>query len=271
MKKFAFIFALLVLACGPASETLGVIYVVDLPSYGFGSGGSNVYSAWTDLRDTTVNAQEGVTYPAYSAPAIDWPKPIGSQEGTGGGGLNKVANGAGGFGPRPAGSSLHFGTMGATTPNHGGTIGIAIGSPIDDLKHIALQLSMRTTGTGDLVGLPVLYYNDETEGLLPDLYQFAIGDTLGEMFGEQMTNQWHLAQWDLSGVGEEITSFEIQITAVRNGGLYAARVDQSDVWSTFAIPEPSGVTLLGTAMLGFMGLRRSRRKSDFNPPANRAA
>lgn len=226
--------------------------------------GSTTTSIWYNVRGNgSVSIEDGgtgISHPLGSFPGSGSFPVIAAQVGDSTATLSKISNGTGG-GPYTAGGSIYYGGFSGAVNNPGGILSVSDASPVAGLQTIVFQIQMGGAWGYDFVdnGLPVLNYTTASgnvtnvaatyfENILP-VYNGTITMPSGEE--SLYINTWAL-EWDLSGVEEPITSFDIQFEGVQHGQLYGLRLDQSG-----SVPEPS------TALLGAFGLltllRRRKR------------
>jgi len=150
-----------------------------------------------------------------------------------------------------SGSPMYTGTgSGLYTGFSPGAFSVSDSSPIADLATIVFQarlnfeftsvtLSLNGASTGPLAGI------------VPGFALSALAPTEG-----QSDYAW---QWDLSGISEEITSYEITFTTQAHTAIYVSSpltVHTSDSFVQ-VVPEPT-TGLLAIAPLAFVVLRRRR-------------
>ena len=224
--------------------------------------GDTSYDGWTSL---TAVANPG--FPGFPGSGA-WPSTIGSSTaGSGNAVLAKLANGAGG-GPYPAGQGLYFGGFSSTPNENGGTLAVQDFTPVANLANVAFQIEIGEAWTHDFYNnvLPTLSYTTGSgtfSGILATGWaltgQYDNGTVTMPTGEETVYINSYLLQWDLSGVGESITSIAISFSGVQHGQVYALQLDQSDTYSTLAaVPEPSAFAAL--AGLGVLTLAATRRR-----------
>lgn len=174
---------------------------------------------------------------------------------------------------------MYFGGFGGTPNTYGGTLAIADSTPVSGLESIVLQLQFGEASTYDffdagtagydLNDFPLLYINGSDiaiqAGYVNKVIQVFTGTVEMPTGTEPLyINLWAF-QWDLSGITEPITSFEIQFNGVEHAQLYGARVDQSDtfVQAVTAVPEPSTWMLIGLG-LAVVAYRLCSRRLSVN-------
>ena len=205
----------------------------------FGLGGNTTYDGWTALN--------GTAYPGYGGgyPGVA-PFPgamIANEVGSNGAGLNKVA-GTG----YAAGGSLY-------SPM-GGLFNIGNGSIQTDVETIVFAIEYGGSFTN---GGPVLSINGSS-ALAAD-YSFNLKTEVipappGSPAGPA-TIYTDIFQWDLSSLGDAVTSYDISYEMGEHGQQYALQLEQSDTYSQ-AIPEPSTIVLMSGAAVAMTFLRRKR-------------
>jgi len=277
--------ALLAIVCQPAmaqllgpTETIGSAETPATPSAAAPKSitlaGNSAYDAWGSLNLNTIPG-------SGSFPGMTMWNPVNSLTHSGVDGfaqLKKIANGAGG-GPYGASGSIYFGGFGGTPNTNGGTLAVADATPVSGLESIVLQLQFGEAsgydffdaGTAgyDLSDFPLLYINGSEVAIQAGYVNKVVQAFTGTVempsgIEPVYVNLWAF-QWDLSGVTDPITSFEIQFKGVEHSQLYGIRLDQSDTFTQVvpeAVPEPSTWLLLGLGLTALVVFRvRSRRLS----------
>lgn len=265
------------LAAGNASaQTYGTYasHQVDVATTLSASFQNVVNNAWVNLSSVTSNGVPGLTgtggFPgsaAWSGKASQIDSVIGDAGGTQGGAtLSKVSNGTGG-GPYAAGSSLYFGGFSGDINNNGGTLVVTDSSPLAGLQTVAFQAGFGEAWTYDFYNhaLPTLSYTTASgtvSNIAATSAQIAeafFNGTVAMPTGDESVyiNQ-HLLQWDLSNVGEQITSFSISFTGVQHAQLYGLTLTQAAA----PVPEPSTYAMLmaGLLAVGTVASRRRQRR-----------
>lgn len=203
--------------------------------------GTTESGVWTGLNSTSHTA--GMGFPTHGTSTNPWPNAIPANSGSSAGTtLNKVS-GSGYF----ASSSLYDAGL-------AGTFQLADSGPQASLATIVFQADLG----GSFATGPVLNINGGMQALVPDYFATSPGSYLFSFGGppEPTTNRaW---QWDLSGFGDPISSYEILWSSANGAHLtqYQYNLATSDTF-TRAIPEP-GTGLLGFAALGLTLIRRRR-------------
>lgn len=224
--------------------------------------GSSSYDGWTNL---TAAANPG--FPGFPGSGA-WPSAIGSSAaGSGDALLVKTANGAGG-GPYPAGQGLYFGGFSSTINENGGTLSVQDATPLAGLANVVFQIEIGEAWTHDFHNdvLPTLSYTTASgavTGLVATEWalsaRFDNGTVEMPTGDETVYINSYLLQWDLSDVGESITTFSISFTGVQHGQVYALQLDQGGVYTSLAaVPEPASFAAL--AGLGALALVATRRR-----------
>jgi hypothetical protein len=217
--------------------------------------GNTARDAWT-----TLHAAANPGYPGFPGSAA-WPAPIGSNLG-GDATLNKVGGSA-----YPAGSSIYFGGFSSDPNTSGGTLSIQDSTPLAGLANVVFQVEIGEAWTYDFYNdtLPVLSYTTAS-GTVSNIAatEWTLGSRVDNGTVEMPTGtetvyiNSYLLQWDLSSVGESITSFAISFTGVQHAQVYALQLDQSDVYAS-AVPEPAAcAALAGFGALALAVIRRRR-------------
>jgi hypothetical protein len=243
--------------------------------------GNTSYDGWNNL--TAAN------YPGFPAfPGTgNWPHAIvANTPGSGDATFNKIANGNGG-GAEPAGSSIYNGGFSADPNTQGATFAVADATPLASLQTVIFQLDIGEAFGLDLYNgtAPTLTYTTgfgtftEAAAFSDILIRYDTGESVdmpigpgGELEPVEIYQNLRAYQFDLSGVGDPIASFEIDYTGVQHSQIYAMQLDQSDaVYSQpayiQAVPEPSTYALASLAGGGGLLLHTLRRKAKFIRPA----
>ncbi len=219
-------------------------------------GGVTQTDGWTDL-----SAASNPGYGAFPG-AGPWPAPIESNVG-GNAQLAKVANGAGG-GPFIATGSLYFGGF-STVPNtFGGTVAVRDSSPVAGLKTLVLQIQIGEASTYDLwndAGA-VLSYNGGSQSVTANFRSLFAQQFIGTVNmptgTENLYNNLHAFQWDLSSIAEPITDFSISFSGAQHAQVYGLQLDQSSQVYTDAVPEPATMTVLAFGAMAAFARRRKK-------------
>jgi len=150
-------------------------------------------------------------------------------------------------------TSSGSGIYSANVMDFGGTypssFSVSDESPIVDLATIVFQARVNLVPSSILLSL-----NGATSGALANIEATFTTSALAS--ADIFDYSW---QWDLSGVTEEITSYEISFTVPGHGVIYASSpltVQTSDSFVQ-VVPEPT-TGLLAIAPLAFVALRRRR-------------
>ncbi len=125
-----------------------------------------------------------------------------------------------------------------------------------DIQNVVFQIDL-VEGPGSLLMTtngPLLSFNGGSQNLAANLFLNNGQEARTTVFGPQTYTgaSW---QWDLSALGDTITSVSIFIPLVKHSSVAGFQVDSAGTY-TGAIPEPSAVTLCGLA--GLLVLRRRR-------------
>lgn len=223
-----------------------------------GLTGTTQFDGWVNL--TSANFPGYGTFPGNGA----WPAPIGSnQTSSGDANLNKVSPGAGG-GAFPAGEGIYHGGVSGTPNIWGGTESVTDSTPVSGLTNIVFQTLVSEAFGYELFNdaRPVLNFNGGSQAIAPNYYSKVRVDT-GMTFPNPITgvdealfHTTRVQQWDLSGIGEPITSIAVVFSPVQHAIILELRLDQSNTFSW--VPEPASMGCLG--LIGLMPGRRGRRR-----------
>lgn len=167
-------------------------------------------------------------YNTFSTASNPWPAPV-------------AAVGSGAMLNKLSGSGYFSGGNFIYTAGVDGTFGIRDDSPLAAIRTLIFQGAI----SGDVTTI-ALNYNGGTQSLAADY--FLISDNVAPAYDDYV---W---QWDLSGIGNPITSYEVVF-----GGHIAMTSLQVKVGDTFVqvIPEPSIAVLVAGAGL-LTSIRRRR-------------
>lgn len=132
-----------------------------------------------------------------------------------------------------------------------GTFSVSDASPLAGLETIVLQID-----AGATPGVtPVLHFNGGSQALAADFATTVDGDYTANGFTGPYPTTNHVWQWDLSGVVDPITRYEITWGSVASNHLsqYEVKLTAGDTF-TQVIPEPSAL------LLSFGGLALAFRR-----------
>ncbi|GHB94852.1 PEP-CTERM sorting domain-containing protein [Cerasicoccus arenae] len=199
--------------------------------------GNSTQSNWANLNGDVYTEP---TYPVFAGSfAIEtdpFEAPIAADAGSAE--FTKVSGG-GLFFPLSFGGSLYNGN----TP---GTYTIYDNSPIAGLETVVFQ----TDAGSEMMVAPVLSFNSGAQNLAADFTASVTGD---------FDTTVYAFQWDLSGIFDTISNYEIVWTTPPHNANYAMQINAGDTFGQ-AIPEPSTYALiLGAACGALLLMRRQRR------------
>ncbi|QBG48299.1 PEP-CTERM sorting domain-containing protein [Verrucomicrobia bacterium S94] len=204
----------------------------------FGLSGNTLYDGWDGL--TSAQYPGYGSYPGSGA----WPGPmVANEAGSNGGELAKIS-GTGYAG----GSSLY-------SPA-GGVFEVSQDSVVADLETIVFAVGYGAGTSASFTNGPTLTINGSTViGAADSTFNLgSYNDTIG---GFEVTLTTDVFQWDLSSLGETVTSFSISYDVGEHAQQYGLQLEQSDTY-TEAIPEPATMVLIGGAGGALFMLRRMR-------------
>ncbi|MGF1485227.1 MAG: hypothetical protein ACFBZ8_12790 [Opitutales bacterium] len=135
--------------------------------------------------------------------------------------------------------------------------------PLDvtDITNVVFQF--RSLGSPLDFTAPELNYNGGSQGLTADLFAIRTRESgMGFFGGAERTflEGEYALQWDLSGIGESITFFEINWSHPLDASLQDVRIDVAEGAFEQVVPEPSTFTLVigGGSLLLVAAWRRGR-------------
>jgi len=118
-----------------------------------------------------------------------------------------------------------------------------------------------STSAGSLNLAPTLNFNGGSQALTAGYtgVQYVGPFTFG---GQSVNLHNYTFQWDLSSVGDSITSYDINWGQIVHTGVRGLQVESADVFSmstaVTVVPEPASSALLGLGCILLIGLRRRR-------------
>lgn len=213
-----------------------------------GLGGNTEYEGWEDL--TSANYTSAMGYSNFAP----WTISSNASGSAGNADFNKLSGT--GF---PATSSIY--TLDFTDPPQSGvgTGTFNVTSTLDSLTN-ASTVVFQLDGGVDFFTAPTLNYNSGSQGITFDYAATTTGLFIANGPSGPFSTTNNAFQWDLSGIGDTITSIEIVYTLEAHLSQYALQLETSDAaFVGTAVPEPSAYALLaGTLALAFC-LKRRRR------------
>ncbi|GHC61060.1 PEP-CTERM sorting domain-containing protein [Roseibacillus persicicus] len=177
------------------------------------------------------------SYPGTSP----WPAPVSPNVAgsTGDATFNKTSGGG------------YFATNSFYDGGNSGSLVVESSNPVANLATIVFQIDM---GASSFASTPQLLVNG-TDLYPADLSATYAGDYTYSFGGPATATNNFVFQWDLSGVTDPITSYQVQWETAPHSLIYELQVDSSDNFVA-VIPEPS--TALLTLFAGSALLRRRR-------------
>ena len=240
-------------------------------------GATVVNNEWRNLSSVAQNGVAGnVGYPSFFSSTSPWPSAINSQFNTGGDAaqLTKVSNGVGGA-PYPAGGSLYFAGFSGDANLDGGTVRVTDSTPVAGLENVVFQVGIGEASTYDYFNraAPLLSYTTASGSFSSIAATYS--ETLEKFFNgtvemptgtENIYINQYAYQWDLSGVTDAITSFNISFTGVQHAQVYGLTLSQSDVFSqavnVTAVPEPETYAMMLAGLAGVVAMARRRKQKQ---------
>lgn len=213
-----------------ASASLSALVDVSLP-------GATQYDGWSGLNGSNYGAPLWPdTFGGFAAP---WGAPVVANE-AGSSGATFLKLGGGGY---FAGQTIYS----FEVP---GTFLVSQSAPLAGLETVVFQLE----AVGGLAAAPSLSFNGGTQSLPADFSAVTPGTVNIPGFGDTAVFQY---QWDLSGLGEAVSSYDIVFTGAPHLSQFALQLDAGGTFAA-VIPEPSALVLAGGSLL-LLGLMMRRR------------
>lgn len=229
--------------------------------------GNQTYDLWLNLASSANSSRTYInpSFPSFPFPytipgntgygsfpsgIMPWTIPIKSQlwsDGHQQGELWKISNGTGG-GPFPSGSTIYYGGASPVPNTEGGTLG-AKAYAIEGIQTITFQLSlgeaygytlwdadgdgfgfedMPTLTIYNTVGDVIAILQADFAEIIKKAYNGSLDMPPGSGVDEDIYINTFGLQWDLSGLGEDVASFQINWTGVQHAQLWSFRIDQTD-------------------------------------------
>lgn len=219
--------------------------------------GNTSYDGWD-----TFNSTAYPNYGGYPGTTV-WPAPIGSSmAGSGDAALSKI--GGSGYPSTSTGQNYIYSTRSgaaaaSTDPSVVvGTFGLGDASPVADLETVVFQLRISywtSLGQPFPTGvMPTISYNNGTQALPATLSTLVDSGPFSSTYGDGIADDWAF-QWDLSGIQEPITSFQVNYSVTNHAQQYEMRLDQSDAFAA-VVPEPGSIGLVAMATFALAVCRR---------------
>jgi len=210
--------------------------------------GNTAFHGWEALHNGYYDpADHGGGYPG----SADWALPMVANEGEAEAELMKVS-GTG----YPGSSSLYS--------SAGGVFSVSDDDPLPGLQTLVFSISIGAGTTGDIVTGPTLSVNGGTSIGAAD-QTWDLGSSQATIGGFEVTQTRYSYQWDLSGFGSGVDSYDIRFSTGEHAQTYAMQLDEGDSFSSAnptAIPEPSTLLLLTAGLAGAAVYRGIRSRTS---------
>ncbi|MGE9267057.1 MAG: hypothetical protein ACQKBY_03080 [Verrucomicrobiales bacterium] len=229
-------------------------------------GGNQSAGLWDGVSNQDHSSGYG-NYPGFTS----WSNPMAANSSTGSftAALNYGSAGAGG-GPYAAGQRIYAGGMSLIPNTDGGQLLLSDATPLADLQTLVFQIQIGGAFGYDFHNntLPTLTINGTGASLAADfssIIDHASGTYTLEGDDLDIEARTYTMQWDLSGITEPITSFELAIDIVQHAQIYGLQLNQSDASHASsilpaAIPEPSLAILSLCALPALVRRNRQTRQ-----------
>jgi hypothetical protein len=236
----------------------------DVMPVSFSGSGASSFDGWANMTSANLFGYGG--FPGISS----WPGPIGSnvilsEDAE----LLRLAGSPTGGGPFPSSGSIYFGNFDQITNALGGTLAVKDTRPLAGVRTIVLQVQIGEVLGYDFhhpSGYPILRVNNSSEltqttftPVLVNRYQngtFESPETGDEpLYINTWAFQWNLAE------GVEVSSFQIEFSAVTHAQVYALQLNQSSTLQSQQIfdsnePQPPPpIRLVAVGIPEFSGLQ----------------
>ena len=231
--------SLSILAVFMAVVTCANAIIIDIASGAYGSASDvsafNAAAGEHDGWENLVNSNPAYSGLGGSYPGMTpWFSSIGSNTaGTDGSGSFTKTSGSGYVGN----GSIYSGMA--------GSFSVSTTTGLSDVNTVIFQLDGGLNAAWNSY-LPTLSYNGGSQALAADYSSFTAGSySSGAPGGPTSSTTNLLYQWDLSAIGDSITSFSVDYDVAAHTSQYALQLDSSAATlSGSVIPEPSSYALL---------------------------
>lgn len=207
----------------------------------FSLAGPSESARWASLSSANYPGAGGTS--AFFRPTVAWPARI-VGNGTPSSSATFFKESGGGY----------FATSSVYDAGVAGTYSLADQTPINGLQTIVLQLDV-----GAVIGVaPVLNWNDGQQGMVAQFSLISTGAYSASSPDGLVASVNHAWQWDLRGIQDPITSYQIVWGSQTNDHLTQFEINvASSNQFTQVVPEPSTI-LLGLCSI-FVCFHRQRR------------
>lgn len=236
----------------------------------FSGSGVTSFDGWVNMNSANFSDYGG--FPGSSP----WPAPVESNaSGSGDAQLQRVAGAQGGGGPFFSSESLYFGSFVQVANALGGTLRVSEPTPVSGVKTVTLQVQIgEAIGYGFVQpsGAPLLKINGGTTTHAPayskvvNIYQNGVFDS-PETGEEPVYVKTWAYQWNVGNLGN-ITSIQIDFSAVTHAQIYEVRLDQSDVAQSRSVFIPAFLTMTVMGIPQYDGTSTSVTHGFAGPPSS---
>lgn len=240
-------FNLKVSAACAAAFALSMAIPADAALVSNGLTGGTEYDGWIDLKSGTLTTG-------------DLTSGFGSNESGSGNAVLTRTSGA----HYPAGSSLY-------SFSSNSTFEVADVSALSDVNTVVFSILTWPNGgdgstpAGSINSGPTLNFNGGAQAIAADYVGAVSVGTID--FGGPVETFAYTFQWDLSSIGDVITSYDVDWEQIVHAGVLGLQLESSDTFTMStalapaAAPEPGSAALVGLGLLGMVGAFRRRRRN----------